>query len=75
MTLSSFSDIIVSVTLIINAVALTRNPPIGEVKDQEDTENASLLAPEIVVKNNEEALSIGASLPHQLHAHSLTHSI
>ena len=63
MTLSSFSDIIVSITLIVNALALTPNPPPanGGIKGPEDAENASLLAPEIVAKNNEEVISIGSS--------------
>ncbi len=61
MTLSSFSDIIVSITLIVNAVALTRNPPTGAVKEPLDTENESLLDHDVAPKNDE-AVSIGISL-------------
>ena len=62
MTLSSFSDIIVSITLIVNAVALTHNPPpTGAVKEPLDTENESLLDHNVASKNDE-AVGIGISL-------------
>ena len=59
MTLSSFSDVIVSVTLIVNAIALTHNPPpAGAVKEPLDAENAPLLEHDMGTKS-EEALTIG----------------
>ena len=63
MTLSSFSDIIVSITLIVNAVALTHNPPpTGAVKEPLDAGNAPLLDQDVAPRNDE-TVSIGNSRP------------
>ena len=63
MTLSSFSDIIVSITLIVNAVALTHNPPpTGAVKESLDAGNAPLLDHDVAPKSDE-TVSIGNSRP------------